>query len=281
MRRISQISDLHFGATDPDVVAGLVAELNEDRPDLIVVSGDLTMGARRSEYARARAFLARLTSPWIAVPGNHDISPYHLWQRFTRPFARFQHFIAAETEPVWCDAEVGIVCLNTVRTWAPERNWSHGRIQPQQIASAEARFKAMPPHLFKIVVGHHPFVAPPWDEEARIVGRGDLALEAFSRCGVGLALAGHLHRHYVRFATPNRREMLDHPAAMSTSACDLLVVQAGSATSTRLRGGDANAYNRIHIDQSRATVSVRLWSGRGWTDATGLVVGDLAPDRLR
>ncbi|MFD0935078.1 metallophosphoesterase family protein, partial [Methylobacterium trifolii] len=202
MRRISQISDLHFGRTDPAVVEGLVRELNADRPDLIVVSGDFTMRARRVEYAEARAFLARLPRPWIAVPGNHDISPFHLWQRFVRPFSRYRRFIARETEPTFRDEEIGVVCLNTVRTWAPEADWSQGKIRRWQIFSAEARLRTMPDHLFKIVVGHHPFMPPPWDEEARLVGRADKALDAFRRCGVGLTLAGHLHRHYARFAEP-------------------------------------------------------------------------------
>lgn len=268
MRRIAQISDLHFGRTDPAVVDGLVAELNGDRPDLIVVTGDFTMAARRIEYAAAQTFMRRLPQPWIAVPGNHDISPYHLMQRFVHPFARYRRYIAADTEPTFEDAEVGVVCLNTVRTWAPERDWSQGKIHRWQIARARARLDAMPAHLFKIVVGHHPFAPPPWDEDARLVGRADLALDAFRRCGVGLALAGHLHRHYARFTEGTD----DDGAAVDTAGVQgrrghLLCVQAGSATSTRLRGHEPNAYNRIVIDDSAARVTVRVWNGRDWEDA--------------
>lgn len=264
MRRISHISDLHFGRTDPAVVEGLIAELNADAPDLVIVSGDFTMAARRPEYEAAQAFLARLASRWIAVPGNHDISPYHLLERFAFPFARYRRYIALETEPVFTDDEIGVLCLNTVRTWAPERNWSHGRITRGRIVRAEAQLAAMPAGLFKIVVGHHPFMPPPWDEEARLVGRADLALSAFRRQGVRLTLAGHLHRHYARTAG-DTGEALD--TGSTQAGVGLLTVQAGSATSTRLRGSEPNAYNRIVIEGGGARVGVRLWTGRAWADA--------------
>ncbi|WP_204316972.1 hypothetical protein, partial [Klebsiella aerogenes] len=82
---------------------------------------------------------------------------------FLRPFSRYRRFVAPDTEPTFQDAEIGVVCLNTVRTWAPEQDWSQGKIRRRQIAMAEARLAAMPKNLFKIVVGHHPFMPPPWD----------------------------------------------------------------------------------------------------------------------
>ena len=87
---------------------------------------------------------------------------------------------------------------------------------------------------------------------------------------MGLTLAGHLHRHYARFAEADglgpERVAVDGAGA---SGCKgrLLAVQAGSATSTRLRGDEPNAYNLIAIDDGCAHVTVRLWTGRAWKDA--------------
>ncbi len=176
MKRLAHISDLHFGRTDPAVVEGLLSELNGQRPDLVVISGDFTMRARHSEWEEARAFLSRIASPWIAVPGNHDITAYYRIQRFIHPFRLYKRYISPDPEPVWKDDEIAVVCLNTARRWALDTDWSQGRISRGQIARAEKLFDAFPEHLFRIVVGHHPFLPPPWDPEGRIVGRVDLAL---------------------------------------------------------------------------------------------------------
>ena len=147
MRRLAHISDLHFGRTDPRVVEGLVAELNAERPDLIIVSGDLTQSARSGEFREARRFLDRLASPWLAVPGNHDISPYHLVQRFFDPFARFRRFIQPSTEPLWRDEEIAVVGINSARAMLLELNWAHGSLSRSQMERAEERFAPFLPEV--------------------------------------------------------------------------------------------------------------------------------------
>ena len=56
------------------------------------------------------------------------------------------------------------------------------------------------------------------------------------------------------------RQRIDVPA--EETGHRILVAQAGSATSTRLRGTDPNAYNRITVENGGATIEVRLWAGK-------------------
>lgn len=272
MRRLAHISDLHFGRIDDTVVEGLVAELNAERPDLVVVSGDLTQGARTSEFRAARRFLDRLVSPWVAVPGNHDISPYHLVQRFFDPFARFRRYIQQATEPVFQDDEIAIVGINSVRAMLLELNWANGSLSRGQMERAEARFRAMPSSLFRIVVAHHPFLPPSEEPTVRTVGRAAEALDRFERAGVKLTLSGHLHRGYARFLEPvlSGGHIADVRAREPERAAtrSLLVVQAASATSTRLRG-EPNAYNHIRIDNGLASIEPRIWTGQCFANAEG------------
>ena len=130
--RIAHVTDLHFGADDPAVVAALLAELNADPPDLVAISGDLTQGARLSEFHRARAFMDALTAPTLAVPGNHDISPYNLVERFTDPYRRWRNTISPETAPQWRKANVAVLGLNSARRMGFTWDWSKGRLDRRQ-----------------------------------------------------------------------------------------------------------------------------------------------------
>ncbi|TNC12415.1 phosphodiesterase [Methylobacterium terricola] len=80
---IAQITDLHvrprglpaYRVSETNrMVARAVAHLValDPRPDLVLVSGDLTDCGLPEEYEALRALLARLPMPVYVVPGNHD-----------------------------------------------------------------------------------------------------------------------------------------------------------------------------------------------------------------
>ena len=247
MRKIAHLSDLHFGEADPVIVAALLADINADPPHLVIVSGDLTKGARNSEFAEARRFFDQLGAPVLAVPGNHDISPYHLVQRFTRPYARFRRWIDAEIEPTYIDDELIVVGLNSARRWGPSLNWAHGRLSRRQVARAARRLKITPKSSFKIAVLHHPVLEPMAGSRQRIVGRLPAALQILDEAGVDILLAGHLHTGEARYlnVSPDRA---------------ILAIQCASATSARRRG-EPNAFNRLTLEAPLLRLEVKAWSG--------------------
>lgn len=264
MRSIAHISDLHFHLIDLAVVEALVEELNGNPPDLIAVSGDLTMRARSREYRAARAFFDRLRAPVLAVPGNHDITSYWLHERFLDPLGRWRRFVAEDPEPVWVDDEIAVIGVNTTSRAGDFLDWSQGRVGETRLRRAVDRLQGLPDNLFRIIVAHHPFLPPETAPETRLVGRAEAALAAFAAQGVRMILSGHLHLGYMRArGAATGAGTAGGAAGSGTDAGELLVVQAATATSTRLRG-EPNAYNRIRIENGSAVVEVRAWSGDGW-----------------
>jgi 3',5'-cyclic AMP phosphodiesterase CpdA len=76
--RLVQVCDLHLGAGQEhhlDNWLKIVAWINRERPDQVVVNGDLIMGDPDTEadYAFAREQIGRLAVPCRYLPGNHDI----------------------------------------------------------------------------------------------------------------------------------------------------------------------------------------------------------------
>lgn len=250
MTRIAHLTDLHFGAEDPAVLAALIEDVSRAAPDLIAVSGDLTQRARHREFHAAVQFLRALGAPVLAVPGNHDVTPFDLVERFADPWSRWRRHVGPETEPVWMDAQVAVVGLNTARRGGFYLNWARGGVCRARLARLEARLAAIPPHLFRIVVAHHPFAAPALNPTARLVGGAARAMEAFACHGVRMVLSGHLHL----------------PDIATAPGARIMLVQGATATSHRLRGAP-NAWHLITVERGKAVVTTRAWHGARWTTA--------------
>ncbi len=256
MRTVVHLSDLHFGRTEPAVVAALPNTVASIRPDVVVVSGDLTQRAKGDEFRQARAFLDTLPGPQIVVPGNHDVPLYRVWERFLSPLGKYLRHIQRDLHPCFIDDEVAVLGVNTARSLT----FKNGRINEEQMRSIHRCFDPLPEHLTKIVVTHHPFDLPDEPENDELVGRARKALQVFADCGVDLLLAGHFHA--TQSGEISRRHELPGDSA--------LVVQAGTATSTRGRG-ESNSFNVVRVERSAIVVETWSWQAEKNAFAAGAV----------
>lgn len=264
--RIAHVSDLHFGHHDEGLAAGLAGDLASQSPDLVVASGDFTQRGTAEEFATARRFLDTLAAPVFAVPGNHDVPGRNMVRRLFNPYGLYRRYIAADTEPFVEADGVAIAGIRTSRRMRMELNWSHGSIGRAQLERLEATFARASPGAVRIVVAHHPLLRPETltAVPTRAVRHSAEALESFARLGVRLVLSGHFHLSYVRRYEQGTVRDGVPPGMREAAAAPILVAQASSTISTRLRG-EPNAYNLVDIDAGTITVTVREWREGRWT----------------
>jgi 3',5'-cyclic AMP phosphodiesterase CpdA len=244
MRTLVHLSDLHFGRVDEALLDPLRELVHKLAPDAVVVSGDLTQRAKSEQFEAARAWLDTLPGPQIIVPGNHDISLYNVFRRFVQPLERYRRYITEDLAPVYIDEEIAIVGVNTARSLT----FKDGRVNEEQVAQIHARFDGLDPSITRIVVTHHPFDLPANGDEGDLVGRAQMAMQAFAQCGVDVLMAGHLHTSHAG-NTAQRYRIEDYAA---------LVIQAGTATSTRERG-EVNSFNVVRVEPERVEVDRYGW----------------------
>jgi 3',5'-cyclic AMP phosphodiesterase CpdA len=243
MRTIVHLSDLHFGRVDPAILAPLVSFVGQLKPELVAVSGDLTQRARTAEFLAAKEFLAAIPFPQIVVPGNHDVPLHNLFARFVRQLDRYRRYITPNLQPVFADAEIVVVGVNTARAFT----WKDGRINRGQLEQLRTTLTTAPPGATKIVVTHHPFDLPA-GASGRVVGRSRLAIKTLAECGVDLLLAGHFHIADTS-QTAKRYQLPGYSA---------IIVSSGTSTSTRGRG-QPNSLNVLRIDGPNLTIERRTW----------------------
>jgi 3',5'-cyclic AMP phosphodiesterase CpdA len=244
MRRILHLSDLHFGRVNPALVDPLLKIAREVEPDVVAISGDLTQRARSYQFQQARSFLDALPKPQIVVPGNHDIPLHNLYARFVEPLTKYRRYITDDLQPVYEDEEMVIVGVNTARSSV----FKGGRINSTQVGRLREKLCSFGKMVVKVVVTHHPFDLPEGHNERDLVGRAQMAMTGLAECGADLFLAGHLH---VSHTGHTKRYQIEGHSA--------LVVQAGTATSTRERG-EANSFNLLHIAHPEIIVEKFVWN---------------------
>jgi 3',5'-cyclic AMP phosphodiesterase CpdA len=252
MRTIVHLSDLHFGRLLLETVEPCLAAVTAIRPDLVVISGDLTQRARKWQYAQAKAFLAALPRPQLVLPGNHDVPAYNLYRRMLQPLDRYKRIITRDLAPRFIDDEIAVFGINTARSLVIKG----GRINQEQLEWIEAQVQTLADSQVRIVVTHHPLDMPEHLEGVRLVAGADRAMQTFARCKIDAFLAGHLHLTY--FGNTARYGIPDYSVP---------ILQAGTAISSRARG-EANAFFVHKVEPGSIVTETWRWDANRRSFAT-------------
>ncbi len=249
MARLIHLSDLHFGAHDPRLVEAVAARVDEEKPDLVVISGDFTQRARTAQFEEACRFLDRLREAGhdvLAVPGNHDVPLYDVLRRFLSPLTRYKRFIDDSLCPFHELPGATVLGINTARSLT----FKDGRISHEQMSFIRDTFARTDPEAIRVLVTHHPLFALPVGETgevARAVGRRERALDALADAGGDLLRAG-----------PQHTTAIHRARAHATRAGAARGGPAGPPTSTRVRD-EEQSFNRIDIDGKAVILTVQTW----------------------
>jgi len=215
----------------PEVFETLVKEVNELNPDVIVITGDLTNEGLMKEYEECKSLLTKFNAKKIiSISGNHDYrnTGYLLFKKFF-PFQTVNEL----------DDDVVLVTVGTAR---PDRN--EGEVGYRQNLWLERTMKKYKDKV-KIVAMHHHLIPIPdtGSDQLTVVDAGDV-LRTVLDTQVDVVLCGHKHR----------------PWAWNFGK--LTVVNAGAATSERVRGLFENTYNILTISNKKIQVDLKIVGGK-------------------
>ena len=234
--RIAQLSDIHV--LDPRfedrLLDAAIEEINAERPDLVVVAGDLTANGYREEFEYARERLDGLeASEIIYVPGNHDARSVG-YLHYEDLFGERAHAVTVETP----DGPAQVVGVDSSKP-----DLDDGEIGRELYGWILDSFSGEA--ALKIFVMHHHLVAIPGTGRDRnqVWDAGD-ALEVLRSARVDIVLGGHRHVPHV------------WPVA------GLFLVHSGTASTRRVRGYAYPSYNLVTVTSDMLEVEMREPGGR-------------------
>jgi len=234
--KLVQISDLHIGGLfKQDAFNTIVKEVNDDlKPDVIIISGDLTDDGLLFQFEQARKEIGRFNCPNLIVfPGNHDYrhTGYLLFKKFF-PFTKQIYEF---------DDNIVVVTLGTAR---PDRD--EGEVGHRQSIWMEETLGKYNNFKTKIVAMHHHLIAIPDTGYTNVVGISDAGdtLRACLESKVDLVLCGHKHRPWL------------------WNLGTLKIAYAGTACSWRYRGVFEDTYNIIDVRDGRMDIDIKIVGGK-------------------
>lgn len=231
--RIAHLSDPHFGTILPGVREGLLATLDELKPQLILLTGDITQRARRSQFHDAKEFTHQLgQTPLIAVPGNHDIPLFNVFARLFHPYAGYRGLFKDQLEKDHLHGDIVVTGLNSTSPWRHVQGEFNLRRLNRRLRVQRPAAKV------HIAAFHHPMDCAKPQDEKNLLKKADQAIRLFDHHGVDLILGGHIHDPYVTLSK------VRYPQTERS----MIIAVAGTCTSWRTRKDAPNSFNLIDVE---------------------------------
>ncbi|MCD6448111.1 MAG: metallophosphoesterase [Thermoplasmata archaeon] len=237
---LAHISDLHLTGKNfvPEWGENLIKILDEKKPDIVVVTGDITDDGYIHEYEIAKRFLDKIKARKIVVPGNHDArnKGYEIFEEIfgTRyPFYKGNGITLLgidSSEPDIDDGHIGRENYGLIR---------------EKMEGEGLKFLALHHHLIPI---------PGTGRERNIpIDAGDV-LNLCIELGINFVLSGHKHLPWV------------------WKLENTYFIAAGTACSRRLKGKSYPSFNLFRIAENRVEmmeINVESGEERKILDYTG------------
>lgn len=229
---IVQLSDIHCGAQFRDnVFEKVIDEVNSLSPDAVIITGDLTNEGLKEEYEKCKELVSKIkVGKIIAVSGNHDYR--------NTGYLHFKKYFPFQTINDLSN-DIVLVTLGTAR---PDRD--EGEVGYRQTLWLERTMKKYEDKTTILAMHHHLIGIPDTgSDRLTIIDAGDV-LRATLSTKVNLVLCGHKHRPW----------MWDFN--------NLLIANAGTTSSKRVRGFFENSYNIIKINDGKISVDLKVVGGK-------------------
>ncbi|BDZ31092.1 metallophosphoesterase [Lactiplantibacillus sp. WILCCON 0030] len=227
-------ADLKYSAT---IFKAFIAKALATKPDIVIMSGDITNNGEKASHEYVAKQLKRLTKQGIrvyVVPGNHDLN-----NPITRRFKGKKQYEAeaidaAQFKQIYAKAgydaavdhdshSLSYLVKPSKKTWFLMLNSAIYKSNYQQGSStvggglpdgtldwvAKVGREAKKQHATLIPVLHHNIMNHTMISQGYTIGYADQVREVFSKANVKLTLTGHIHAQSIKHKMINGQEITD------------------------------------------------------------------------